>query len=434
MQTEYDAIVIGGGSAGVSFARHAADTGASILLIERAELGGTCVNRGCVPKKLLWTVADTLWRSAALTRSGVLDATPKVDMERLCAMRGDKLQQIRDSYGDKLDKAGVTVIASDAELTAPGEVSVVGTKVHAPRIVLATGGHPVRPDIPGIEMASDSDEVLGWTALPRSIVVIGGGYIGCEMAAIHAALGCRVTLVTDTDRVLVEFSEAAAKVGQANLQAQGVRIVTNCAPESLQRHDDELELVLCDADPVRAEKVIVATGRAPSLTALGALKDRVTLTDRGVVGIDDRFETSVPGLHAIGDCADRLPLTPVATADGETLAAQLFGIHRAPVDLAHVATTAFVLPPLAEVGQPKPQDIFDDAAVAPLSATLRGDSVQHYWGLGGSASGLTAVSLVADGAHEAIGWAAETVLARPSRDRMRDALGVHPSTVEEALG
>lgn len=434
VDTEYDAIVIGGGSAGLSFARHAADLGAKVALIERAELGGTCVNRGCVPKKMLWTMADALHRSAGLTRAGLLGPVPQVDLARFCAARGDKLESIRQSYRDKLREAGVTLIEDTAELTAPGEVTISGQRLHAPRVVLATGGRPVKPDMEGAELACDSDAVLNWTALPRDMAIIGGGYIGCEMAAINAALGVRVTLVTDTDRVLTEFSEPAAKVGQANMVAQGIRIITGCTPEAVRKGEDGLKLVLDAETTLKVEKVVAATGRAPNLEALGDLKERVALTDKGVVKVDESFETSLPGLHAVGDCADRLPLTPVASSDGETLARQLFGAHRPPVELRYVATTAFILPPVAEVGQPAKEAIFEGNALAPLSAALRADAPQDYYGLGGSEQAVTSVSLVAEGAHEAIAWAAQMLLHRPDRDSMRRALGVHPSTSEEAMG
>ncbi|PYE83788.1 dihydrolipoyl dehydrogenase family protein [Pseudoroseicyclus aestuarii] len=434
MKSSYDIVVIGAGSAGVALSRTAAARGLSVLTVERAQVGGTCVNRGCVPKKLMWTVADAVSAARGLAGTGVLTQPPQVEMARLCALRAEKIESLRDIYERRLDGCGAELRRGEARVIEPGVVEVEGQRVEAAHIVLATGGHPVLPDIPGAELADVSHDVLQWTALPASILVVGGGYIGCELAAIHAALGAQVTVVTDTDRVLTEFSAPAAKTGQTNMEAQGIDVRTGLKPVRIEAATGGYRVTLTDGAVLTVEKVVMAVGRKPTLDLLGEMKEGATLGKNDALAVNDRFETSIPGLYAIGDCADRLPLTPVAVSDGECMGKQLAGEDAQPIDLAHVATSAFVIPPVAEVGFPPKRETIAEDSVSPLSAAVRDPAPQDYWAVAGAEGRVEAVSLVGDGAHEAIGWAAQCVLSRPPRDGMSRALAVHPSMSEEPMG
>ena len=434
MGTNWDAIVIGGGSGGIAFARTAAGNGAKVLLVERDALGGTCVNRGCVPKKMLWSAANSLHEVGEMCRAGVLSCETRVDLKRLLELRQEKIAKIRDSYADTLDDCSATLIRDEARIDGPGRVTVDGQLHEAGAVVVATGGRPSRIDIPGADLADTSDDALVWDAVPGRLLVIGGGYIGCELAAIHAAFGSDVTIVNDKDRVLTEFSDGPARVAQRNMELQGIEMMMGTKPERIEREGDGdgLRVSFTEGAPRVFDKVLMATGRSANTDVLGALADEVELTEGGTIRTDDDFQSTSRGLYAIGDVGSRLPLTPVAIADGETLARNLFGAGEAPIDLRHVATSAFVLPPVGEVGQPDGHAQSD--CFPPLSDAIKSDQPHAFWGLardeGGSLSG---VSIVGQGAHEAIGWAAQTLLHHPDAASMQRALAVHPSDAEEAM-
>lgn len=427
--TSFDAIVIGAGSGGLSFSQTAANLGARVAIIEKDKLGGTCVNRGCVPKKLMWTLAHTVKQSRELSVQGILDDTPAVDFGAFRSKSDTHVSSIVDSFGQTLEDAGITLFRGDARIVAAGRVEVGGQTLTAENIVVATGGHPSRPDIDGSDLCMTSEDILAMTDLPESIVIVGGGYIGCEFASILAGLGVEVTLVSDGDAVLTEFSEPLQSLAKTNLEAQGCDIVLNTRPQRVDRADGCLRVALDDGNRLSASHVLLATGRAPNLDVLGGVADEVTLSDSGQIDIDDAFATSVPGLFAIGDCTTRLPLTPVATDDGRVLALKLFGNGAEPVDTANVATTAFLMPPLAEVGATdgfaKGKD-FD-----PLDEGVLSSGQSHSWHVALKDNRISGLAFAADGAGEAAGFMAQIVAASVPRDVATQALPVHPSSSEE---
>ncbi|WP_102108307.1 dihydrolipoyl dehydrogenase family protein [Oceaniglobus roseus] len=432
--TTFDAIVIGGGSAGLSFARTASDRGAKIALVERDTLGGTCVNRGCVPKKMLWTVARTLREMSGLAGTGIVNSVPAVDLHTLKKRRDSKIGEIVDSYAGKLESCGVARVQGTARLERHGDatsVSVGDTTLRAPHVVLATGGRPARPAFDGAGLCDVSDDVFGWTAVPPRLVVVGAGYIGCEFAAIHAALGSEVTLVSDVETVLTEFSDPLRSVAADNLRAQGVTLHLGREPRSVVRDGEGFRITLDNGGILDADKVLLATGRDTNLDVLGDLRDRIDITEGGHIATDC-LTTSRPGLHAIGDCADRLPLTPVAIDDGRVLAERLFGDGAArPCDLDRVATTAFLLPPVAEVGRKDTLKRKDTST--PLENTVFGGTACDFWAYGTDRGGLSAVALVGDGVAEAIGIAAQLIAAGHPTSHFDRALPVHPTMAEGLL-
>ncbi len=427
--TKLDAIVIGAGSAGLSFARHAAANGARVALIERGDLGGTCVNRGCVPKKLMWTVAHTLDQARQLAEQGVLESAPAANIKALQAKSATHIENIRNNLAQDMNDAGVILRCGDARITGRNTVMVGTDELCAAHIVLAVGGRPMRPDIPGADLAATSDDLWEWQSLPRELIIIGAGYIGCEIAAIMAAMGVAVTLISDENGVLTEFSQPMQKLAMDNLVAQGVTVHTDTRPDAIAADDGGLVVRGPDGFEVRGERVLFATGRETNLESLGDLKDDIAITDSGQIDIGDDFATSVDGIYALGDCGTRLPLTPVARDDGRVLAMNLFADGADPVSPDHIATTAFLLPPLAEVGQV--DTICHSGRFEPLKAGLTDDGRKHAWHFGKQDETITAIGLAGYGAAEAAGFMAHLVATKATLKSADLLLPVHPTSSEE---
>lgn len=435
MATEtFDAIVVGGGSGGLACAKRASRLGVRVALIERAELGGTCVNRGCVPKKLLWEAAHGVLAQRRMAGLG-LSKGSDFDLGALRRRIDRKIAGLRDGFDDGLAEAGVTLIRGTAEIVSPGEVHVAGRTLSAGKLVLATGASPRVPDIEGAQFLDTSDEVLNWTEVPERIVILGGGYVGCEFASIYAALGAAVTLVEPSGRLLGAFDEGLAEHAAQALRKLGVRVLTNTAPTSVGRDGDWFTVALKDGGNLTARRVVAATGRQASIKGLGPISERVELADSGALRIDETFQTSVRNVHAIGDAADRLPLTPVATRDGETLAEQLFGAARAPVDLSLVATTAFLFPPHAQVGD---LDGAETTHSDPLGAgVVRSEDDAEdadMFRMAYSNDRLTGVALATEGAGDIIAAFGALIAAGAMRSDLEASTGVHPTTIEEIVG
>lgn len=433
MTAPYDAIVIGGGSAGLAFAQEAARLNARVLLVERAQLGGTCVNRGCVPKKMMWTVADMMHRHRTFASNGILGDALTLHFDALADKRASQIDNIVDSFADTLNDAGVTRVTGDAVLQRDGSITVDAQTYHSDKIIVATGTRPSGLPIPGNDLMAVSDDVFGWRAVPTSLIVIGGGYIGCEMASIFQAFGSRVTIVSDSDAVLTEFSPASQKIAAQNLRALGVNIVLSSRPEKVTKDGETLRVTLESGDTLDATHVLNATGRDANLGVFGNV-DVPERTDHGPLKINDRFETSRKGVYAVGDVADRLPLTPVAREDGKILARQLFGDASAkPVDLADVATTAFVMPPIGEVGATG--DVAELTTFTAMESLIANDDLSEAWALTrDDTGGLSGAVVVGHAAAEAISWAAQLVKRQPTRADMDRAVSIHPSKAEEPLG
>jgi len=429
MTLSYDAIVIGGGSAGLAFSKRAAHHGASVLLIEHDTLGGTCVNRGCVPKKMMWSVADASQTQSNLMTEGIFDATAEINMDRFVARRDARIDDIVQSFQSDLDDKGITRIKGAASIT--DTVNVDGTSYASNHIVVATGARPSPLNIPGADLSQTSDDVFGWTDIPETLIVIGAGYIGCEMAAIFNGLGSDVTLVSDGSDVLSGFSNGSQTIAARNLANSGVALEFGAKPVAFTNDGDRLRVALDNGTKLCATHILNATGRDPNLDAFP--DDKPALADNGALAINTRFETSVEGIYAIGDCADRLPLTPVARADGQTLADQLFTDTKPdPIDLNLVATTAFVFPPIGEVGTV--DKITEINTFTAMDSMIEGDDLSEGWALQFSDDDhLSGAAVVGHAAAEAVSYAAQLIHAKRKRGDLKRATAVHPSRAEEAL-
>jgi glutathione reductase (NADPH) len=351
MAHDFDLITIGAGSGGVAASRRAAAHGARVAIVEGGRVGGTCVLRGCVPKKLLMYAAqfgDALHEARGYGWQ-VPDAVP-FDMPTWAGAKAAETARLEQVYRQMLDSGGVQLIEGWGRLDGPNTVVVGDRRLTARHILLATGGAPVRDSIPGIAACATSDDLLDLPTLPAQAAVIGGGYIAVEFASILARLGVAVQMFFRDRLPLRGFDTLLRNAAASALQAAGVVLHPGGAPQRIARDADGRFLLMPGEDRLLAFPwVLNATGRQPNSAGLG-LPPSFALGAHGAVPVDDQGDTALPGVHAIGDLTNRRNLTPVAIAEGRALADRLFGPAHRPVDLSLVPSAVFMLPPLASVG------------------------------------------------------------------------------------
>ena len=345
MAFDFDLITLGAGSGGVAASRRAALHGAKVAIVEGSRVGGTCVLRGCVPKKLLMYAAQFGDGLQEARGYGWQIPASSFDMPTWAAAKAAETTRLEGIYRQMLAGSGVQLVEGWARLAGPHTVLVGERQLTARHILVATGGAPVRDSIPGIEHCATSDDLLDLQTLPAKAAVVGGGYIAVEFASMLARLGVPVALFY-RDRLPLRGFDAMLRTAAASaLQAAGVELHPGAAPQRIQRDGDQFLLVLGEDRMLAFPWVLNATGRRPNTTGLG-----LALDGHGAVPVDDQGNTALPGVYAIGDVTNRKNLTPVAIAEGRALADRLFGPHHQPVDLRLVASAVFMLPPLASVG------------------------------------------------------------------------------------
>ena len=433
-QNHFDSIVIGGGSAGSAFANTAANLGGRILLIERGALGGTCVNRGCVPKKILWAAGRTVRNAVASYECNILDSAPRVDFGRLVARRDARIAEIRQSFDDRLNRSGVTVVRGEASLLDARTLRVGDKQYHAKNTVIATGAVPVMPQIEGADYLANSTDVLSWRTLPRDMVILGGGYIGTEFASIFNALGVDVTLIETDGRILAGYPTGLADHVIDSLRAAGVRVLLHESLNRIEKINDRLAYALRSGADGTADAIVAATGRTPDIAQLGPFAGGLRLAESGALAVDDQFMTSAQGVYAIGDAADRMPLTPVAKADGTTLAKILHGSGCRPIDLDLVPKTAFSYPPAAVVGKQADGPFAENTVIRLADQVLhpQPECTRHYYRLDADTQDrIIGAQFMSDGAEDMIALASALIAAQAPRRVLTQATGIHPSFAEE---
>jgi len=366
----YDLLVIGGGSGGIAAARRAASHGARCAVVEVGRLGGTCVNRGCVPKKLMWYAADI---------AGILEDAPDYgfeieargfDWSGLVQRRESYITRLNGIYGHLLEDSKVDLITGHARFTGPHNVDVVGQAYSADRIVIATGGRPIQPDIPGAEFGIDSDGFFELHERPKRVAVVGAGYIAVELAGVLNALGSEVSLLLRRQHFLGRFDACIRDSLASIMQEDGVDILSSVQLTSVEKEaDGRLTLHGNRGQSLEGvDTLIWAIGRALNSDDLGLAQAGVETRADGRIEIGEWNETNVPGIHAIGDVCGQPALTPVAIMVGRRLADHLYGPDPVPpVDLNQVPTVIFSHPPVASIGLSE-----DDARAQ------HGDAVKIY--------------------------------------------------------
>ena len=353
MVKEYDYIVIGGGSGGIASANRAAMHGAKVILFEGKEVGGTCVNVGCVPKKVMWygaQVAETLHRYAG--EYGFDVTINKFDFATLKANRQAYIDRIHGSYERGFDSNGVERVYEYARFVDPHTVEVAGERYTAPHILIATGGHALYPNIPGSEYGITSDGFLELDEVPKRTAVIGAGYIAVEVAGVLNALGSDTHLFVRKDRPLRTFDKDIVDVLVDEMAKSGPTLHTHAnVTEVVKNADDSLTISFDNGETITVDCLIWAIGRAANTSGFGLEKTGVKLTEKGTIYSDEFENTSVPGIYALGDVTGKLDLTPVAVKAGRQLSERLFNNKAdAKLDYTDVATVVFSHPVIGSVG------------------------------------------------------------------------------------
>ena len=353
MSYDFDLFVIGGGSGGIATARRAAEYGAKVGLAEMGRLGGTCVNRGCIPKKLMVYTAHfpSLFQEAEGYGWSTVKST--LDWTKMITSVQAEVERLNGIYQRMLDKSQVQVYRAYGKLLDPHTVEVGDTKVTADKILIAVGGHPVKPDIPGKEHLVISDAMFELPEQPKRVVIWGGGYIGVEFACIMHGLGSDVIQIIRRDKILRGFDEDIQSTIQEAMEKHGIRILNNCSISEVEKTPQGLKISLQgdnSQDLVLADTVsLAATGRIPNLANLG-LENTGVEVNNGAIAVDEHSQTAEPNIYAVGDCTDRLNLTPVAINEGRAFADTEFGGKPRLMSHENVPSAVFSHPEAATVG------------------------------------------------------------------------------------
>jgi len=445
MARSWDLVVIGGGSGGLACAQRAARHGARVAVAEQGELGGTCVNAGCVPKKLMYHAAEIAHALGDAADYGFALEAVRHDWAALKARRDAYVARLRGIYAENLANSGATLVRARARLAGAGRVEIGGETHAARHVVVATGGRPSVPAVPGAELGIDSDGFFTLAARPESVAIVGAGYVAAELSGVFAALGSRVTVVLRGERLLRDFDEMLGSRLADAMQADGIVLATGAVPAALERAGGGLALRLADGRTLGPfECVLWATGRQPDTRELGLEEAGVALGPGGEVATDIRQDTNVAGIHAIGDVTGRSELTPVAIAAGRRLADRLFGGQPdRHLDYRLVPTVVFSHPPIGTVGVTEAEA---RAAFGDDVEVFRHDFMPLYHGVTarrrraevklvttGPSRRIVGLHAIGMGADELLqGFAVALRLGATKRD-FDDTVAIHPTSAEELV-
>lgn len=443
-QYDVDLFVIGAGSGGVRAARIAATHGARVAIAEEFRIGGTCVIRGCVPKKLL--VYASRFPDGFEDARGfgwTLPAEPVFSWGDLIAAKDREISRLSGLYEQNLAKANVAIHRQRAVVTGPNAVRLAdGTEISAERILVAAGGTPTGGEFPGSELAISSNEAFDLAELPAKIVIAGGGYIAVEFAGIFAGLGSEVTLLHRGDKLLRGFDEDLRDEVKAGLEKRGVTLKLGEQIDAIEAGEGGSKRVrLKSGAALEADQVMLAIGRAPKVDGLGLEAVGVRLNDTGAVEVDDFSQTSVPSIYAIGDVTDRLNLTPIAIREGHAFADTVYAGRPTTVDHANVPTAVFATPELGTVGLTEEQarergevDVYK-ARFRAMKATLSGrdEKVLMKIVVEAATDKVLGVHVVGEDAAEMIQLAAIAVKMGATKADFDATVALHPSAAEELV-
>ncbi len=438
---DYDLFVIGAGSGGVRAARMAAALGVRVGIAENRYLGGTCVNVGCVPKKLFVYAAHFHDDFAAAKGFGWSIGEPKFDWATLRQQKNQEIERLQGIYGNLLTNSGVTIYDGQAQLLDAHSVQIGDQKLTAERILIATGGWPVIPDMPGKEHIVSSNDMFALEALPKRLVIVGGGYIAVEFAGIMNGLGVETTLCCRGDKLLRGFDDDIRDFVAQEMRKKGITILLDSHIEAIHKSADGYQLITDSKQILVADLVLYATGRSPNTAGLGLEAVGVATTDIGAIKINADYQTNIPSIYALGDVTHHISLTPVATAEAMALVNQLYTDKRTPVDYDNIPTAVFCQPNVGTVGltEAEARKRFADNVVVyksvftPMKHTLSGlgEKTLMKMLVQRSTDKVLGIHMVGADAGEIIQGMAVAIRAGATKAVFDSTIGIHPTAAEE---
>uniref|UniRef100_UPI003F69E83E glutathione-disulfide reductase n=1 Tax=Variovorax beijingensis TaxID=2496117 RepID=UPI003F69E83E len=437
----YDAIVIGSGQGGGPLATAFAESGRRTALIESTHVGGTCVNVGCIPKKLYSYAAGYAESFEEAAGYGwQLPQAPKFDWAHLKAQRAKEIKRLNGVYASLLKNSGVVLVTGWAQLLDGHTVEVDGKRHTARHLLVATGGTPYVPDIPGREHIAISDEMFDLDPFPKRLLVVGGGYIACEFASIFNGLGAQVTQLHRRAHLLTGFDDDVRQFLANEMGKAGVDVRLNCEATSITRGAQGLTVTLARGQQLEADTVLFATGRVPNTQGLGLEAAGVKLDERGAIAVDAHYRSSVPSIHAVGDVSTRVQLTPVALAEAMVVVDQLFGKGRRRLDYEFIPTAVFTHPNIGTCGYTEldARAKFGDVAVfssefKSLRHTLSGRTERTFMKLvvDKASDRVVGLHMVGADAGEVVQGFAVAMRAGATKALFDSTIGIHPTAAEE---
>ncbi|MCL4802576.1 MAG: glutathione-disulfide reductase [Burkholderiales bacterium] len=444
-ERDVDLFVIGAGSGGVRAARIAGGYGARVTIAEEFRVGGTCVIRGCVPKKLYVYASRFPHDFEDAAGYGWTLPEPSFDWRKLVANKDKEIARLEAAYAANLEKAGVEIVRSRAALEDAHTVRLVATgeRVRAAHVLIATGAHPTSgAAIPGIEHAISSNEAFDLAELPRNILIQGGGYIALEFACIFAGLGSEVTVVYRGQNILRGFDDDIRAHLRGEMERRGIRIVTERTVTAIEPKGEGYVVRLSGGEAREVDRVMFATGRVPNTAGLGLEAVGVGLHANGGVVVDDYSRTAVPHIYAVGDVTNRVNLTPVAIREGHAFADTVFGGRPTPIDHADIPTAVFTEPEVGTVGLTEAAaraalpavDVYT-AVFRPMRVTMSGRETRMLMKLvvDGSNDRVVGCHIVGHDAGEMIQLVGIAVRMKATKADFDATMAVHPTAAEELV-
>ena len=426
-------------------AKKAASYGVKVAVVEKEKVGGTCLNRGCTPKKLMVYAADFALKESLASSYGWQECKRQLDWSFLMNQIHQRLDSINQSFIETFADKGIDLIYGEAKFIGKQSVKVNDREITADRILIAVGGHPIKPDFPGSELAITSREMFQLDRIPQKLAIVGGGYIGVEFASMMNAFGAEVVFMDTSKQILSGFDEMLRQEVQQGLIDRGIEFIAETTAEKIEQNGDQLDLCLDNQRILTVDKVLLATGRAPSTKSLDLTKAKVEVAEKGEVQVDKYCRTQNPHIYAVGDCIDRIPLTPVAKAEALAVVETLYGKQDKYIDYDYVTSAVFSRPEAATVGmnESEAKDKYGDEVkcycdrTTPMLYSLADEDKQKEVVIKlvtvGEDRKIVGAHMIGEHAADMIECLGVAIRKGITKQDLDDSFGIHPTIGEEFM-